>query len=123
MTLGLDESLRKLDRTSECFTKIYNDPKLELRLPKQGCLPGLVVKHTMDVVDKILHAQSPVVYKFGFTHCPHFRFWNSKFGYAVDPHQKWQTMCILFASHESTGPAFLEASLIQKYKSNLNEFV
>ena len=107
-TMDLDESLRKLDRTAECFRKISSDPKLELRIPRKGCLPGLIVKHVFEVVAKILEQQSPVVFKFGFTHCPHFRFRNTKFGYAVDPHQKWQVMCILFASHESTGPAFLE---------------
>jgi hypothetical protein len=122
VTLGLDDNLRKLDRTFECFSKIKGDPTLELWLPKKSSLPGLVVKHTMETVDKILEKQWPAVFKFGFTHCPHFRFWN-KFGYAVDKHQKWQMMCVLFASHESTGPAFLEASLIQKYKGNLHCFI
>ena len=115
---SLDEKLMKLERTTECFNKIVSDPKLELQLPKRGCLAGGVIKHAMDVFDKTSRLHSPMVYKFGYTHCPKYRFYNNKFGYAVDKHQRWQSMIILFASHETAGPSFLEAFLIEKFKGN-----
>lgn len=116
--MDLDESIRTLDRASECFNKILSDPKLELRLPRKASLPGQIVKHCMEVAERILRQQAPAVYKFGFTHCPHFRFRNANFGYAMDPYQKWDMMVLLYASHECVGPAFVEASLIQKHKGN-----
>lgn len=62
-----------------------------------------------------------MVYKFGFTKHPAVRFRNRTYGYAFDPHQQWQAMVVIFASHESTGPAFLESALVQKYKGLLFE--
>ena len=112
--------LWELERSAECFEKILADPKLQLQLPKSGCLPGTAMKHSIDLAERTIQQQWPVVYKIGFTHCPHTRFHNSKFGYAVDMHQQWQTMVILFASHESVGPSFVEAALIQKFKGTLH---
>ncbi|CAK9106713.1 unnamed protein product [Durusdinium trenchii] len=56
-----------------------------------------------------------MVFKIGFTHCPHSRLRNPVFGYLGEL-QKWERMVIVFASSEAVGPAFLEAALIQKYK-------
>ena len=120
VALGLDHRLWELERSAECFEKILADPKLQLQLPKSGCLPGTAMKHSIDLAERTIQQQWPVVYKIGFTHCPHTRFHNSKFGYAVDMHQQWQTMVILFASHESVGPSFVEAALIQKFKGTLH---
>lgn len=119
----LDEKLMKLERTTECFNKIFSDPLLELQLPKRGCLAGGVIKHAMDVIDETMRLHSPMVYKFGYTHCPKYRFHNKQFGYAVDKHQRWQSMIILFASHETAGPSFLEAILIEKFRGNLADAI
>ena len=119
VTLGLDERLLTLNRTSQCFNRITEDSDVTLQLPPVGCLAGRVLSHAVDIVDKTLRKFSPVVFKVGFTTCPVSRWRNSRYGYKVDRYQKWQTMIVLFASHEFTGPAFLEAALIRMYKGDL----
>lgn len=120
LAADLDEKILHLDRTMDCFNKIRSDPLLELKLPSKNSRSGQVVKHAIEVVQRTLEGHGPMVYKCGFTHCPFSRFRNRKYGYAVDKVQKWEKMIILFASHESVGPAFLEGCLIQKFKGNSN---
>lgn len=120
LAADLDEKILNLDRTMDCFNKIRSDPLLELKLPSRNSRSGQVVKHAIEVVQRTLERQGPMVYKCGFTHCPFSRFRNRKYGYAVDKYQKWEKMIILYASHESVGPAFLEGCLIQKFKGNSN---
>ena len=74
--------------------------------------------HAYKVMDQTLEKFGPMVYKIGFTHCPYTRFYNSKFGY-VNDRQRWESMVVVFASHEAIGPAFVEAALIQRYKGFL----
>jgi len=100
---------------------VLSDPKLEFQLPSKGSLPGLILKHGVSTVEKKLHREGPLVWKVGITHDPAFRFWNPVFGYAIDRHQKWQKMVILYISHEHCGPAFLEAALIHKFKGTLSK--
>ena len=118
--VDLDEKIVNLSRTIDCFNKIHADPLIELKLPSKNSRSGQVVKHAIGVVEDALQKYSPMVFKCGFTHCPVFRFRNHKFGYALDPFQKWERMIILFASHEPIGPSFLEGCLIQKFKGTLN---
>lgn len=118
LTLELDEKVLQLSRTSECFHKIYADPQLELQLPRKGAKSGHIVRHAIAVVQKTLDKWGPMVFKCGFTHCPSTRWRNRKFGYAVDRYQKWEQMIILYVSHESAGPSFLESCLIQTFKSS-----
>ena len=119
LALDVDEQVLKLPRAVECFQKISADPELKLQLPGRGCLAGRVVKHALDVVETTHRKHEPLVYKFGITHCPVYRYRNNRYGYKVDTHQKWEAMIVLFASHESVGPSFLEGALIQTYKGNL----
>ena len=112
--------MASLDRAASCFRQIQDQCKyIECALPKNGALAGEVVTHAFKILDKKLAVAAPMVYKIGFTHCPVARFFNPKFGYHHDPHQKWEKMIVVFASHEAVGPAFLEAALIQRYKGRL----
>ena len=75
-----------------------------------------MLKHAFGVMEKLLSKHWPMIYKIGFTSDPHLRFWNSRYGYAQDPHHEWELMVIVYAAMDSVGPAFVEAALIQKYK-------
>ena len=119
MALGLDERLLALKRTGECFRMILGDNDLKLQLPPEGSLAGRVLSHAVNTVENTLRKFSPMVFKLGFTTCPVTRWRNTRYGYKADRHQQWEAMTILFASHEFTGPSFLEAALIRTYKGNL----
>ncbi|CAK9065015.1 unnamed protein product [Durusdinium trenchii] len=112
----IDETLWNIERAPQCFSNLLADWQLECQLPKKGSSTGTVVRHAIETFEKILRKHGPMVFKFGWTHDAHCRFRNPKFGYVVDPHQRWQTMVVVFASHESIGPAFLEAFLIEKFQ-------
>ncbi len=112
----------KIKRTADCFAYINEDPKIELKLPKRDCNTGFILKHACSVVDAVLKEWGPAVYKLGYTHCPKYRMHNRQFGYVHDKHQTWEKMIVLYCSHESVGPAFLEAALIHKYKGHSSAF-
>jgi hypothetical protein len=118
LTKHIDEELWNIERAPHCFAKLLADPQLEFQLPRIGCSTGTVVRHAIDTFEKISRKHEPLVFKFGWTHDPQNRFRNTKYGYIRDPHQKWQTMVVLYASNEPIGPAFLEACLIEKYQSH-----
>ena len=87
----LGKDVLSLERTQACFEYIEGDALLEYDLPKRpSMLPGEKLKHCYDVMDKMLEAQKPCVFKVGYTHCPYFRFYNKKFGYTYDPYDKWE---------------------------------
>lgn len=110
----LSEDVLRLPRTAICFDMIETSAYLDYNLPPKHALAGHVLKHIFHFVDQQLENKKPVIYKFGFTHCPHFRFFNQKFGYQTQV-EKWEGMTVLYASHEITSPAFVEAALIQRY--------
>lgn len=112
----------KIKRTADCFAFIDEDPKIELKLPKRDCNTGFILKHACSVVDSVLKEWGPAVYKIGYTHCPKYRMHNRQFGYLHDKHQAWEKMIVLYCSHESVGPAFLEAALIHKHKGHSSAF-
>lgn len=115
----LDEKVLALDRAEDCFARIASDPLLECNLPRRGCLAGSIMTHAIRATEKVLAEQGPVVFKFGFTHCPSTRLRNKRFGY-IKERQKWERMMILYASAEAIGPSFLEAALVSKYKGSLS---
>lgn len=116
----LGQDVLSLERTRECFDLIEGDPMLAYDLPKKPRpLPGHVLKHCYGVVDKILQAQAPCVYKVGYTHCAYFRFHNRKFGYAHEK-QRWQQMIVIYAASEPISPGFVEAAIIQRHKGSSN---
>lgn len=114
---SLDPFLMDLERSRECFQKICHEPKIECMLQtRSASLAGTILRHAFNSMEKLFAQHWPMVYKIGFTHDPHSRWWNPVYGYAADKHQRWESMAVIYASVESTGPAFVEAALIQKYK-------
>lgn len=109
----------ELDRTYECFTLIANDSKLDYSLPKRNALAGQILKHCADVLDDHLAKKSPMIFKIGYTHCAHTRYYHTGYGYDKDRYSKWERMVVIYASSQSFAAALVEASLIQRYMSSL----
>ena len=115
---ALDAQLLDMARTLECFNKIEFDERLGYKLPRKGCLPGAILKHCFSTSDGVIAKHEPFIYKFGFTHCPHTRFYNQKFGYAHDLKAGWEHMLVLYVASETASTSFVEAALIQRYKGH-----
>ena len=108
-----------LPRTKECFQQIEADAMLDYDLPRRPDMTaGQILKHCYTTLDKILDQQKPCIFKIGYTHCAFYRFYNDMFGY-VREMDRWQKMVVLYASHETTGPSFVEGALIQRHKGHL----
>ena len=88
------------------------------RLPKKSLITGCVLKHALAVTDEYLARYRPMVYKFGFSHCPIWRWSSPLYGYCHDM-ISWTGMVILHMSHEAYGPAMLEACLIHQHEGAL----
>ena len=117
---GLPQETLSLPRTYECFDTIENDPLLDYDLPRKAwTLAGQVLKHCYSAVDRMLAKQWPCIWKVGYTHCAHFRFYNLKFGYKHEI-DKWQMMIVIYAASETISPAFVEGAIIQRHKGFLN---
>ena len=114
-------TILSLERAESFFLGIESDPALHIDLPKYGATAGQVLLHSKAVLEKLIHREKPVVFKIGYTHCPQFRFRNPKFGYAYAK-EGWQHMLVIFVSHETVGPSFVEASLIQCFRGNSDLF-
>ena len=69
----------------------------------------------MDLFSK----HDPMIFKIGYSHNVTWRWSNTLYGYQFDRADKWTKMVILYESTEPFGPAMLEASLIDLYKSTL----
>lgn len=110
--------LEGLKRSFEVFSRIRDNPIFSYRLPKPDSTAGSILKHASDQFNKILLANEPMTFKFGITHDAHTRWFNDKFGYkrSADPFEK---MHIVYAAANPYGPAFLEASLIDRFGSYL----
>ena len=116
----LDKETLSLPRTMDCFHKIDMDPKLGYNLPKRpGMIAGQILKHCYGVVDSVVEAHAPCIFKIGYTHCAHFRFYNEKFGYSSDP-CKWERMIVIHDASETISCSFIEAAIIQRHKGSLN---
>ena len=120
----LSDEILSLPRTSECLEKIDADPEIGFSLPPKNALPGAVLKHVYQYVEKLVCKEWPLIYKVGFTHCAHTRWRNTKYGYVTERYHKWQRMVVIFMGVDSTSAAFTEAALIQKFKGSLaNSFL
>ena len=87
-------------------------------LPPTGVPAGKVLEHAKHVVHGLLEKHAPMVFKLGYTHDPVWRWTNSIYGYSFDCY-KYTNMVILYESSEAAGPAMLEASLIDFFRSIL----
>lgn len=116
---ALNAKTLAIPRTREVFERLEVDSRMTYMLPpKPNMTAGSIIKHCYEVVENLLDKYKPCIYKIGITHCPHFRFDNAMFGYAHE-RDKWTALVVIYASHESISPAFVEGALIQKYKGNL----
>ena len=107
------EGLDKVIAESEALGCIH------FRTPAAGSLAGRVLRHAVAEMERMFREKGPVIFKVGFTHDPVWRFTNKLYGYCHDC-DGWTNMLVLFVSDEPHGPAFLEASLIKKYRCSLS---
>ena len=114
----LSEDILSLPRTWECFQQIEDDDHLGFCLPPKNSLPGAVLRHVYKYVDNLVGKEWPLIYKLGFTHSPHARFWNNKYGYVTERY-KWERLVVIYCGIDTTSAAYVEAALIQKYKGYL----
>ena len=91
---------------------------IEFCHPQKRLSAGRVIEHATRKVQAMFAKHEPLIYKFGFTHNPIWRWANDLYGYCRSK-DKWSGMIILFVSNEANGPAFLEACLIDKFSSIL----
>lgn len=115
---ALDFATLELARTRECFELIEAEPCLEYCLPTRPKMTaGAKLKHCYQVMDSILARYKPCIYKIGYTHCAHFRWFNRLFGYARDK-DRWEKMIVVYASSEAISPSFVEGAMIQRQKGS-----
>ena len=112
------DDLRNLPRSMDVFRKIEKDPVLWLQLPRPAATAGRVLEHSINTFQRLYSANKPMTFKFGLTHDASVRFHNRRFGY-VTSKDPFDYMLVLYATSNSHGAAFLEAALINQFKSSL----
>lgn len=90
---------------------------LDYKLPPFGCSAGRVLQHCKRVIQSLFSKHEPMTFKFGYTHCPEWRWSNELYGYQTRDFNKFTNMVILFQSTECYSPGMLEAALIDLYGS------
>jgi len=111
-----DEHLKALSRTSDVFLSIEKQKNMSYKLPKAKATAGRVLAHASMTFEALYQKHFPMIWKIGITHCAVFRWYHKPYGYAHSV-EKYQHMHIIFASPSPVGAAFLEAALIDKYRS------
>ena len=114
-TLEQDE-LEFQARLQDLKSKASSVGAIAFSLPKADCTAGVVLQHSVNVIERIFSKYDPVIFKVGFTHDPAWRWTSHLYGYCFAG-EKWSDMIVFHASREACGPAMLEAALIEKYKS------
>lgn len=89
------------------------------RLPPLKATAGVVLQHAVRVVETLFQKHDPMIFKFGYTHNPIFRWENPVYGYSF-ARDKWSNMYVVYIADEAYSPAMLEAALIEKYQSILS---
>lgn len=112
----LNDELLMLSRTADVFHQIAEEKHMTCKLPKPGLTAGRILRHAENIFESLMDKHEPMSFKFGLTHCPHFRWHHKPYGYKHGC-EKFESMVIVYCSPIVTGPAFLEASLISKYGS------
>ena len=118
----LSQNVLDLERTKEVFAKIEADEALSYKLPVPTATAGQVLSHSMAVFENLHARHKPMTFKFGYSHCASFRWHNRLYGYKFEVN-KFEGMLVVYAAADTQGPAFLEAALIQNYKSFLVLYV
>ena len=78
---------------------------------------GAILQHAIGVTLALFRREEPLIFKFGFTHNPIWRWTSPIYGYAT-ARERWSNMLILHYAPEPYSPAMLEAALIEKFNSN-----
>lgn len=90
---------------------------ISFKIPRSPYLvSGRVLKHCIDVLQGLFLKHEPLIFKLGYTHDPCWRWKNDLYGYC-HAREKYTDMTVLWVSDEPHGPAMLEASLIEMFKS------
>ena len=109
-------------KLAEIYQECRATTCISFNLPPRDATAGKALKHAICEVQKLFSKHEPLIFKFGFTHNPAFRWNNPIYGYKKD-RDKWSNMEILFLSTEPCGPAMMEASLIDKFSSLLATYI
>ena len=113
---SVPKSLSHLPRAISVFRAIQQDSHVTMKLPADGATSGKVILSASRAVEQLLERQKPMKFMFGLTHDPVFRYHNSRFGYKFG-RNSFRNMVVLYSASDAVGPAFLEATLIDKYGS------
>ena len=89
---------------------------IDFKIPRSQMTAGMVLQHCLEVTERLFRKHEPLIFKFGYTHNPCWRWANDLYGY-VKAKEKWSNMIILWISDEPSGPAMLESALIEIFKS------
>ena len=89
---------------------------IALKLCHLNAVAGAILHHAISTLEIFFRREEPLIFKIGFTHNPIWRWSNETYGYKV-AREKWSNMIILHYAKEPHGPAMLEASLIEKFRS------
>ena len=111
----LCEDLRDSTRCARIFHNMDKFPAvLSYSLPFPNSLPSRVLQHAGRSFLAFYNTNKPTGFKFGVTRDPCSR-WFSKKGYHGHFKHRWQGLRILYVAGNPHGPAFLEASLVQRF--------
>lgn len=90
---------------------------IDFRLPSnKNATAGGVLRHCSTVAEDLFDKWTPLIFKFGYTHNPVWRWSNKMYGYSRCT-DRWSNMVVMYITTEPRGPAMLEAALIEKYQS------
>jgi hypothetical protein len=96
--------------------------RISFQLPEIGAVAGKALLHALAVLDRLFASWSPLIFKIGWTSNCVSRWCNKKYGYGMSRDQ-WHHMIVLYYSLEPSGPAMMEAALIEKYNITLFAYV
>lgn len=111
----------QLPRLRSMLDLIRGDAVYQHMLPDATATSGQALAHVLARVSSKLRQEYPCVYKFGFTHCLHFRWQNKKYGYVNDV-DKYHTMICVYISRCPTGASLMESILIREHMGYLPEY-
>lgn len=103
-----------LPRLDECLNSIRHDSIFYHCLPPRNATAGAALSHCVSRVATILKREYPCVFKFGFSHCLKWRWYNQIYGYHKDRDQ-YQHMVAIFVSGAAIGASLMEAMLIKEH--------
>lgn len=114
----LTETILSSPRLRQIILEAASMSVIAFRLTNAKATAGRVLLHSIGVIESFFRKHKPMIFKFGYTHNPSWRWMNKRYGYAKS-RDGWTNMLILYISDEPYSAAMLEAALIEKYQSNM----